>query len=169
MSDIVLLKGKVKYALTLDPTVWIFDDRKKEIDTFFHPQENHTDEITEYTKAVSKHWDREIVEGAIFPPTLKTEVKFEKKQEKIKMLTGSFCMPLKPFLKNAELLTDAKDIVIETVNEEIKFPLEVGEKFYLGFSDNGKPLKEDGPIHVYFGDGSNVGNPIKNVRAFRVE
>ena len=31
----------------------------------------------------------------------------------------------------------------------------------LCFSNNGKPLKEDGPVHVYFGDGSNKQNPIK--------
>lgn len=169
MNDIVLLSGKVKYSITLDPSVWIFDDRKKDLETFFHIQESESNDLEEYTKSVSKHWDREITEGAIFPPTLKTEVKFEKKSEKIKMLTGSFCMPFKPFLDNAEVIQEAKHILIETINEKLEFPLEVGRNLYLGFSHKGKPLREDGPIHVYFGDGSNVDHPIKNVRAFRIE
>lgn len=169
MSDIVLLNGKVKYSITLDPSVWIFDDRKKDLETFFHIQEEESNDLEEYTKSVSKHWDREITEGAIFPPTLKTEIKYEKKHEKMRMLTGSFCMPFKPFLNNAEVLQEAKHLVIETIDEELDFPLEVGDSLYLGFSNKGKPLKEDGPIHVYFGDGSNVNNPIKNVRAFRIE
>ncbi len=37
------------------------------------------------------------------------------------------------------------------------------------FSQDGKPLTEDGPVHLLFADGSNVENPIKNIRAIRVE
>ena len=71
MNSIIMLKGKVKYTLTLDPSVWIFDDRKLDMDVFFEHPPEQKDETEAYTKAVSKHWDREIQEGAVFPPTLK--------------------------------------------------------------------------------------------------
>lgn len=165
MENIILLNGKVNYAITLDPSVWIFDDRRKDLNTIFTNQEEKIDELEEYKKSVSKHWDREIMEGAIYPPTLKTEKKYEKE----KMITGTFCMPLKPFLDNAQVLDDARHLIIETKEGEVKVPLEVAEEMVLGFSKDGKPLKEDGPVHCYYGDGSNAENPIKDVRVFRVE
>ncbi|MDN8677450.1 peptidyl-prolyl cis-trans isomerase, partial [Staphylococcus aureus] len=32
MSDIIMLTGKVNFTITLDPGVWIFDDRKVDLD-----------------------------------------------------------------------------------------------------------------------------------------
>lgn len=165
MDNIVLIKGNVKYTITLDPSVWIFDDRKQDLTTYFQTDRIEEDALEEYTKSVSKHWDREIVEGAIYPPTLKTEKKFLKE----KLLTGTFCIPFKPFLKNAEVQETAKFLKIITKDSEIKLPIEEGYELVLGFSKDGKPLKEDGPLHCYYGNGANVENPIKNVREFIVE
>ena len=160
MDDIILLKGKVKFSLTLDPGVWIFDDRKIDLLTYFSggtiSKETEEDEI----KKVSQYWDREIQEGAVSPPTLKTEIKFEKE----KVIRGSFGMPLEPFLKNAEPLHDAKTLTIVTDENEIDIPLEQAYKAILGFSKDGKPLKENGPVHFYYGDGSNRHSPITHVR-----
>ena len=165
MEDIILLTGKVNFTITLDPGVWIFDDRRVDLVTYFTTNNSVTDELEEYKKSVSKHWDREIMEGAIFPPTLKTEKKFEK----VKVLTGTFGIPFKPFLKNAEPKSDATSLVITYTNGEYELPLEDAANLILGFSKNGKPLSEDGPVHVYFGDGSNQKNPIKNVTGFNVK
>lgn len=165
LESIVFIKGKVKYPITLDPGVWIFDDRKVDMDTYFKTEKEHADELEEYTIAVSKHWEREIREGAIFPPTLKTEKKYEKE----KVLTGTFGVPFEHFLKNASPDEGASIVVIETETGESSFPLEIAQAFILGFSIKGQPLREDGPIHVYFGDGSNIENPIRKVKAFRVE
>ncbi|KOP81939.1 peptidyl-prolyl cis-trans isomerase [Cytobacillus solani] len=165
MEKIILFSGKVKYPITLDPGVWIFDDRRVDLTTYFNKEEEKKDELEEYTKEISKHWDREIMEGAIFPPTLKTEKKFEKE----KVLTGTFGIPFKPFLKNAEPESHASTVIIVCEEEEISIPIEQAEELVLGFSENGKPLIEDGPAYIYYGDGSNKGNPIKNVKAFRVE
>mgnify|MGYP001051368502 CR=1 FL=1 len=33
--SIVTITGNVKYPITLDPSVWIFDDRKFDLDQFF--------------------------------------------------------------------------------------------------------------------------------------
>lgn len=165
MEKIILFSGKVKYPITLDPGVWIFDDRRVDLTTYFHTEEEKKDELEEYTKEISKHWDREIMEGAIFPPTLKTEKKYEKE----KVLTGTFGIPFKPFLKNAEPDNHASTLVIVCEEEEISIPLEKAEELILGFSENGRPLLKDGPAYVYYGDGSNKENPIKKVKEFRIE
>ena len=36
MEFIIPIKGAVKFNLTLDPTVWIFDDRRIDLKTFFN-------------------------------------------------------------------------------------------------------------------------------------
>lgn len=166
METIIPIKGKVKYKITLDPGVWIFDDRKVDLNTYFSEDQERGNALEEYTKSISKHWDREIMEGAVYPPTLKTEVKFEKE----KVLTGTFGIPLKPFLVNAEPEQTAKNVVIEYgKNDQVSLSLEKASGLILGFSKDGKPLKEDGPLHVYYQDGSNKENPIKNVTGFTIE
>lgn len=166
MNTIIPFKGKVKYPVTMDAGVWIFDDRRIDLNTYFDQEDQQTEETEEdYTKKVSKYWEREIREGAVSPPTIKTEKKFEKE----KLLTGTFGIKLAPFLKNAEPEKDATTLVIETAEGEEAVPLEKAYDLILCFSKNGKPLWEDGPVHIYFGDGSNKQNPIKHVRALRVE
>jgi hypothetical protein len=165
MENIMTISGNVKYTITLDPGVWIFDDRRIDLTTYFETKKANYDSIEEYTKAVSKHWDREIMEGAVFPPTLKSEKKFEKE----KVLTGTFGISLKPFLLNAEPASDAQTLVIQTQNKEYEFSLEEAYDLILGFSKEGKPLSSDGPVHVYLGDGSNQDHPIKHVTGFTIK
>lgn len=165
MDNIILMTGKVNFTITLDPGVWIFDDRRVDLNTYFLENNHITDELEEYKKAVSKHWDREIMEGAVFPPTLKTEKKYEKE----KVLTGTFGIPFKPFLENAEPKSDAKVLVISSADGDYEIPIGNAYDLILGFSDNGKPLSEDGPVHVYYGDGSNQKSPIKHVTGFIVK
>ena len=165
MENILTIAGNVKFTITLDPGVWIFDDRRVDLTTYFSQVKETNDSDEAYTKAVSKHWDREIMEGAIYPPTLKTEKKFEKE----KVLTGTFGIPFKPFLLNSEPAPDAKRLVVQTATEEIEFPLETAYDFILGYSNNGKPLTSDGPVHIYFGDGSNQNNPIKRITGFTIK
>lgn len=165
MESIVPIKGKVKFTITLDSGVWIFDDRKVDLTTYFDDKNETIDELEEYTKAVSKHWSREIQEGATYPPTLKTEKKYEKE----KILNGSFAIPFAPFLTNAEPLENAASLVIETETDEYRMDLAQADQLLIGFSKAGKPLKENGPVHIYYKDGSNRDTPITDVRAFRVE
>jgi hypothetical protein len=165
MENILLISGKVKYSITLDPSVWIFDDRKVDLTTYFSKSMEQNNELEEYTKSISKHWDREIIEGAVYPPTLKTEKKYEKE----KVLTGSFGISLQPFINNAEPTEEATVLVIKTSTSVHEIPLDIAQDLILGFSKSGKPLSEDGPVHVYYGDGSNQQNPIKNVREFIIK
>src|SRR3954468_3145087 len=165
MEKIVHITGKVKFPITLDPSVWIFDDRKLDLDTYFDQQLEDVNELDEYTKSVSKHWDREIIEGAVAPSPVKTEKRYKKEI----ISTTSFGILFQPFLDNAEPLEGAQTVVIESMDKEYSLPIEEARNMVLGFSQTGKPLSEDGPVHVYFGDGSNRKNPIKNIRTFRVE
>jgi len=165
MENILLITGKVKYSITLDPSVWIFDDRKVDLTTYFSKRIEQNNELEEYTKSISKHWDREIIEGAVYPPTLKTEKKYEKE----KVLTGSFGIPFQPFIQNAEPTEEAAVLVIKTTASIHEIPIDIAQHLIIGFSKAGKPLSEDGPVHVYFGDGSNQQNPIKNVREFIIK
>ena len=163
---VIFIKGNVKFTITLDPSVWIFDDRKVDVHTYFTrsfetEQRKETDDI----QKISAYWDREIQEGAVSPPTLRTEKQFEKE----KILTGTFGMPFAPFLRNAEPNENATKVVIVTENGDTTISLAEAYELLLCFSKDGKPLKEDGPVHIYFGDGSNRDNPITYVRAFIVE
>jgi hypothetical protein len=165
MENIIIIKGKVKYIITLDPGVWIFDDRKVDLNTYFQKKQIEKNELEEYTKKISSHWDREIMEGAIVPPTIKTEKEYKKE----KLLLGSFGIPLKPFLLNSSPLEGASQLIVVTNNNELVFDLASSYEFILAFSNNGKPLLEDGPVHIYFGDGSNQTDPIKNIKELLVK
>jgi hypothetical protein len=164
MANIVDIKGKVKYKITLDPSVWIFDDRKADLDSFFEQPTKHDDELEEYTKSISKHWDREIIEGANATQTVVPKKEFIKEA----LLTGTFGIPFEPFLKNSEPLEEANTIVIETINGEYPFDIKKRRDMIICFSNNGKPLNEDGPIHLYFKNG-NKEEPIRNIRSFRIQ
>lgn len=164
MDRIIPITGKVNFSITLDPSVWIFDDRKVELEAYFFGTPVNQPKEEEDLQKISAYWDREIQEGAVFPPTLKTEKTFAKE----KLLTGTFVMPLAPFLQNAEVLKDATTFVIVTENNDVEIPLEKAYDVILCFSKEGKPLKEDGPVHLYFGDGSNREQPITHVRQFIV-
>lgn len=165
MENIIEIKGNVKFNITLDLGVWIFDDRKAELETFFAQQPDKDHELEQYTLSISKHWDREITEGAKLPQEGKTEKKYIKET----LLTGTFAIPFEPFLKNSEPREDAKTIVIETINKEYPIAIENGSDIILCFSHNGKPLKEDGPVHIYFKSGSIEDQPIKHIKCFRIE
>ncbi len=90
MESIIPIKGKVKYKLTLDPSVWIFDDRRIDLKSYFTNPKQEEDEDLKYLFNMGKHWSREIMEGATFPPTLKTERKFDRQG----MITGTFGMDI---------------------------------------------------------------------------
>lgn len=168
MEFIIPIKGEVKFKLTLDPTVWIFDDRKLDLKTYFTEERIVKDELEEYKRGMGEHWSREIMEGATVPPTLNSEKTYKSKEKK-EMKVGTFGMEFKPFLENAEPFEGASKVIVESADGEHIFPIEHAKQLIFKFSQDGKPLKEDGPVHILLPDGSNQENPITDVLGIRVE
>lgn len=164
MNNTIPVKGLVKYSITLDPGVWIFDDRKVDLTTYFDEERIEVDELEEYTRAVATHFSKEIQEGATYPPTIKTERKFEKQ----KILNGTFGILLKPFIENAEPEESAEMLTVKTKNGNHTFTIEEAKTLIAAFSKDGQPLKENGPVHILFQDGSNRNNPITDVESFLI-
>lgn len=165
MQTVIQITGNVAHSITLDPGIWIFDDRRIDLNTFFTKDHVEKDELEEYMKNIGKHWSREIMEGATFPPTLETEKAFEQSKD----ITGTYGIYLHHFLKNAVPHEDASSIIFVTQDdEEFSYPLHMVEEFILKYSIDGQPLREDGPVHILLKDGSNKEQPIKKVNAVKI-
>ena len=52
MSEILFINGKVRFPITIDPTVWIFDDRKVDLTTYFDETRENTSELEVYLKTL---------------------------------------------------------------------------------------------------------------------
>lgn len=72
--SVIQVKGNVTYPITIDPSVWIFDDRKF---PFENNQPVHSD-VSAETQEHTLDPERVIREGRISPPTLKSEKRYEK-------------------------------------------------------------------------------------------
>ncbi|MFC4025430.1 hypothetical protein ACFOUV_16705 [Oceanobacillus longus] len=158
---IVPITGKVSYSITLDPTVWIFDDRKILLNEAFSKKVEETEEMDDLEK-ISERFNREVLETKMNrPPVNKSISKLEGEE----ILKNSYVMPLHDFITNAEIKADAKNATFITDSEEdVTVTLPELEDGYFLFSLNGKPLREDGPVHYFYKNGSNKDNPVKNIK-----
>ncbi|MUV36257.1 uncharacterized protein JNUCC1_00058 [Lentibacillus sp. JNUCC-1] len=161
---IVPIKGNVGFTITLDPTVWIFDDRKIELDqAFSNNSETQTEE--DGVKNASERWDRELHSDMLKPPVNRSIKRFERE----KILKSTYVMPIKWFLETAEVNAGATEVELKLIDGSIIIPLKTLTEAYFLFAVEGKPLKEDGPVHLIFGDGSNINDPIKGVKEIYVK
>ncbi|GAA0452854.1 hypothetical protein [Alkalibacillus silvisoli] len=151
---IVQIQGNVGFSITLDPTVWIFDDRKIELEQAFYDgdQEQQRNEEQDV-------WDRNEYQQKLRPPVNQSVTRYNRK----KVLENSYVMPIHHFLKNAEPNHDANEAILHTANGDYTITFEQLEQSYLLFSIDGKPLTENGPVHVIFNDGSNKDAPFTGV------
>lgn len=156
---IVQLTGNVDYSITLDPSVWIFDDRKVLFEEAFRKSNNIVKEEDQSAKAASR-WNKEVLEQKINPPVNKSITRFESE----KILKNSYVMPIKHFLAHAEVRRAAQTVQLNTTNGEVEISLQKFKDSYLLFSIKGKPVQDKGPIHLYFKDGSNKDKPIKGIK-----
>ncbi|WP_085507988.1 hypothetical protein [Thalassobacillus devorans] len=155
---IVQIAGNVNYPITLDPTVWIFDDRKVTMEEAFGTVDKENTEEDELQKA-SMRWDREIYQQKIDPPVNRSISRFEKE----KILKETYLIDLKPFIKTSEPANDSIGVTLETTKGNKEVSIEDMRQALALFSVEGRPLKEDGPIHLYWADGSNQNDPITGV------
>ena len=165
MAEVILINGKVAYSITLDPSIWIFDDRKFKMEDFFagvslaEEKDSKEDEITK----MGRLWDQELEHGST--PTKQSEKLFVEK----KQIVGDYGMPLAPFLRNAEPAADAHSLLCRTeTGEEHLLSLTEAAQAVLCFAVDGKPIREDGPVYVYYGDGRNMDDPIRQVVSLTV-
>lgn len=162
---IIRLIGNVKYPLTLDPTVWIFDDRKIPLEEAFTTKNKSTVSEEEEWKKTSQAWDKEIYQQKIKPPVNKSISRMEGK----KILEGTFVMPIKDFLSTAEPDFNAQTATL--LNEDglsVSITLNELEDSLLLFAKDGKPVREEGPVHLYFQDGSNKDQPIRGISKIEI-
>lgn len=155
---IVPITGNVTYAITLDPTVWIFDDRKVLLDEAFTVNADPTTDTDEAEKAAQR-WERAVYPQHMKPPVNKSISRHEGE----KFLQNSYVMPIIDFVENAEIKPDATGATLVTKDGDKQISLSELKYCYLQFANKGKPLKDDGPVYFYFNDGSNKDAPIKNV------
>ncbi|GEN44765.1 molybdopterin-binding protein [Alkalibacillus haloalkaliphilus] len=156
---IVQIQGNVGFPITLDPTVWIFDDRKIELNEAFGVSDNEDSENDQ-----QQVWDRNEYQQKLRPPVNQSVTRYNRK----KVLENSYVMPLHHFLKNSEPSGDAKEAILHTTDGDETISLDQLEQSYLLFALDGKPLTEDGPIHVILNDGSNKDAPFKGVEKISI-
>lgn len=163
MSDVVLINGNVKYSITLDSGVWIFDDRKRHLDEFFKDQEQ-VDEDLEYQKKMAKQWDTALAEGTI--PTTQSEQLFVHKKD----ISGDWAVPFAPFLANASPDETATTVICHLhTGQRAELSIDRAKNSILCFALDGKPIRHEGPIHLYEKEGDNRENPIKGIVRFEVK
>ncbi|WP_445488477.1 peptidyl-prolyl cis-trans isomerase [Niallia sp. 03133] len=163
MEPIIPIKGAVAFHITIDPSVWIFDARKITENQLFASSPNE-DALVTYTKEISRHWDKEITEGAAIPPVRANKIT-DKKED---LLKGTYFMPLAPFISHAEPFPDAEEIIIHTKNDEVAFPLLLLDEIYLLFCRQGKAIQEDGPVHLYVRNKGIEQRPVKYIQGIQV-
>ncbi|MCP3031062.1 hypothetical protein LF817_06860 [Halobacillus sp. A1] len=158
---IVQIQGDVKFPITLDPTVWIFDDRKRSYDEIFNPTSVPSPEDKdEELKKQSKRFDREVYQQKINPPVNRSL----HRREKERILEESFLMPIQPFIHTSEPKSHVESVTLITDSGEHKLDADRFAEGLFLFSKDGKPLKEDGPVHLYFADKSKEQTPIKGIK-----
>ncbi len=162
---IIQLTGNVQHPITLDPTVWIFDDRKVSFEEAFTPASEQENQEEDDIRKASKMWDREVYQQKLNPPINRSISAFEKKE----ILDGTYVMPIHHFLGNAQLNNNASTVTLETNNGSHSITVDQLNNAQFLFAVDGKPVKEDGPVHVYFGDGSNQSEPITGLQKIVVE
>ncbi|MFP7494212.1 hypothetical protein SFC66_10530 [Terribacillus saccharophilus] len=152
---VITLKGKVDFPLTLDPSVWIFDDRKVLFENAFKE--------SEAVPAVEeKHWDRSVYQQKMKPPINKSLTKEERKRA----LENSYVMPIADFLATAAIQEDASHAVLITEQGEEVVPLDELEASMFLFAIDGRSIKESGPAHCYLP--SRKETPIKAIRQIKI-
>ncbi|MFD1446978.1 molybdopterin-binding protein [Oceanobacillus profundus] len=157
---IVPIMGNVFYSITLDPTVWIFDDRKILLSDAFSDKGRNSAEVDDLELA-SQRFNREVFDVKMNRPPVNRSIS---KLEGETILKNSYVMPLHDFIKNAEVKASATHAIL--VSDEVETEISIAdlENGYFLFAIDGKPIKENGPVHFFYQDGSNKDKPLTNIK-----
>src|SRR5699024_137918 len=111
---IIQINGKVTYPITVDPSVWIFDDRKSRLDEAFTTKDKRKKK--EPAEKAAELINQELYyRKSIKPPVNKSLSREEQK----KALIYSYVMPFKDFMNNAELKNDAVRAILTTNDDNV--------------------------------------------------
>ncbi|MET3289854.1 UNVERIFIED_CONTAM: hypothetical protein ABID98_002424 [Brevibacillus sp. OAP136] len=147
MADIITVTGAVSHRITIDPSVWIFDDRKIDLAHFTGDLDEVQDDVPAYLKGTGAQWDKELKEGSLPPSESRSMIKERK------ALVGDYAMRLSWFLDNAQ--PDPTAVSLKLHREEgepITLPLSQARRAILQFSKDGRPIRENGPVLLYLPD-----------------
>jgi hypothetical protein len=162
MSDVIVFKGAVQFPITLDPSVWIFDEQKVDLRTYTGEEANGGEKSSDYLMGTGAQWDKELREGASLPSERRSLV------EERKALQGDYGMRLARFIENAKPLPEATHIRIHrSTGEPVVMPIEQAKRAILQFSKDGKPIRENGPVYFYLPEHWKAGlPPIDGITVF---
>ncbi|KKE78096.1 hypothetical protein DTX80_07210 [Bacilli bacterium] len=163
---IVPIIGNVSYSITLDPTVWIFDERKVLLDEAFTKNTKSEEDIPN-TQKLAERYNREVFQSnAKVPPVNKGLTKKEGEE----ILKNSYVMPLYDFVKNAEINDSAKSATFLSEDNQELVTIDIDQLVngYFLFAIDGKPIKKDGPVYFIYGNGMNKNDPIKNIKKIKI-
>jgi hypothetical protein len=159
---IIQIQGDIKFQITLDPSTWIFDDRKVTLnEALTAPKEDEVISFEDDTE-----WNRQIIEGSSKPPTLKSEKKYKNSQ----LLEETFIIGLKPFLEYTEPGRGEEAMITYTHDEGTTIlPFNDRDKHYAQFSQDGKRLYEDNMIDLVVIDDNDLETRLKHVTAITIK
>ncbi|HEY4602379.1 MAG TPA: hypothetical protein VIG73_14020 [Cerasibacillus sp.] len=158
---IIPITGSVTYPITLDSSVWIFDDRKILLDEALRGVEQMGESEEEKLKRTVRGYDNDWYHHEHIKPPVNKSLS---KKEREEALRHSWVMPLHHFIEYAEVKRDATEAELVTDDGSVDIPLSKLQKSYLLFAVDGKPVPEKGPVHLYYKDGSNKDNPIQGIK-----
>lgn len=159
---ILQIQGNVKFQITLDPSAWIFDDRKVTLEDAL----NNDGDGEEILFSDDTEWTRQINEGTTKPPTLKSEKKYKKKE----LLENTFIMNLSPFLEYAEPELGEDSMITFTHDDGASvFPYNERAKYFAQFSKEGKRLYDDNMVDLLIIKDGKLVDTLSHVTAIKFD
>lgn len=148
---VITITGNIQYPITLDPSVWIFDDRK----------------ITLHLNKVNQEKEHIPFTGLqqLQKPPVTNSVQQTKRLE---LLSNSYYMPLEAFILRTEPKNDAKTAILSTSMGEESMPLRELINSNALFSQKGKPITTEGPIYLFRESDVDFEHPIKGIHNIHI-
>ncbi len=146
MADVIVFKGAVSYPITMDPSVWIFDERKIDLQAYQGEELQDMWDVNEYLEGTGSQWDKELKEGST-PPSERKSISMV---EQRKALEGDYAMRLAYFIENAQPRANVTAMrILRESGEHVTLSLADAKRALLQFAKGGKPIREGGPALLY--------------------
>ncbi|SDK20365.1 hypothetical protein [Lacicoccus qingdaonensis] len=158
---VIQILGDIKFQITLDPSTWIFDDRKITLEDALKAEQDD-DSIT---FSDNTEWNRQIIEGSSKPPTLKSEKKYKNSQ----LLEETFIIRLDTFLEYTEP-ERGEDAMITYTHDEGTTILPYSERgrHYAQFSQDGKRMYDDNMIDLVVISDNDIETRLQHVTGISI-